>query len=74
MAQALGQAAIDAEVTVWQEDGPLPWQAAACRNQQIGDDVGQLTAHLLSGFRALLSTLASSLRALPAPQTILGRA
>jgi hypothetical protein len=74
VAQALGQVAIDAEVTVWQVDGPLPWQAAACRNQQIGDDVGQLTAHLLSGFRALLSTLASSLRALPAPQTILGRA
>jgi hypothetical protein len=28
VAQALGQAAIDAEVTVCQMKGPLPWQAA----------------------------------------------
>lgn len=73
VAQALGQTAIDAEVTVWQVEAPLPWQAAARRNQEAGPDAGRLPARLLSGLRAQLSALGSSLRALPIPQATLGR-
>jgi hypothetical protein len=73
VAQALGQVAIDAEVTVWQVEGPLPWQAPARRNQQLAHDASRLPARLLSTLRAHLSALGSNLRALPVPQATLGR-
>lgn len=73
VAQALGQTAIDAEVTAWQVDGLLPWQAAARRNLQATHDACQVLSRLFSGLCARLSALASSLRARPMPQATPGR-
>jgi hypothetical protein len=73
VAQALGQTAVDAEVTIWQVNGPLPWQAAARREQQVAQDANRLPARLLAGLRMQLSTLGSSLRTRPVLQATVGR-
>ncbi len=71
VAQALGQKDIEAEVTVWQVTGPLPWDASPTRQEReikplykkIRDDSARFKEHFLLSFRKPLMAVGTRLRA-----------
>jgi hypothetical protein len=87
VARAFGQPDIEAEVTIWQVSGPLPWERAASAHSLPGQEMGikqlfrkvrddsiGLREHLLLGLRALVAAARMRSRGQIAPQVGTGGA
>jgi hypothetical protein len=87
VARAFGQPDIEAEVTIWQVSGPLPWERAASAHSLAGQEVGigplfrkviddgiRLRERLLLGLHALLAAAGMRARGQIAPQVGTGGA
>jgi hypothetical protein len=68
VAQALGQTAIEARVTIWQVDGPLPWDVATHHTalgrivREVRQDSARFGAHVLLKLQNLLNGAGKMLR------------
>ena len=68
VAQALGQTAVEARVTIWQVDGPLPWEVATHPTalERIVSEVRQQStrfgAHVVLNLQSLLNGVGKMLR------------